>query len=138
LPFPQETFATVRSGMDAVCNVPGGTAFAWRIPNPGFEMAGKTGTAQVRVISQAEHVAGVKKNETLPWKLRDHALFIAFAPVNEPRYALAIIMEHGGIAAHPHVQMARDILLFAQQRDPLKLPTAFPESSAATTQGGRA
>ena len=138
LPFSEEVFATVRSGMDAVCNVPGGTAFAWRIPNPGFEMAGKTGTAQVRVITQAEHVAGVKKNEALPWKLRDHALFVAFAPVTEPRYALAILMEHGGIAAHPHVQMARDILLFAQQRDPLKLPTAYPVTSASSERGGRA
>jgi penicillin-binding protein 2 len=138
LPFPPNTFDIVRSGMDAVTNVPGGTAYAWRIPNPGFEMAGKTGTAQVRVISREEHIAGVKKNESLPWKLRDHALFIGFAPVAQPRYALSIIMEHGAIAAHPHVQMARDILLFAQQRDPLKLPTAYPVNAASTGQGTRA
>jgi penicillin-binding protein 2 len=138
LPIKEEAFEIVRSGMDAVTNQPGGTAFSWRIPDPGFEMAGKTGTAQVRVISREEHVAGVKKNETLPWKLRDHALFIAFAPVSQPRYALSIIMEHGAVTAHPHVQMARDILLFAQQRDPLKLPTAYPVSAAGTVAGSRA
>src|SRR4029077_19455660 len=106
LPIRQEAFAIVRAGMNAVTNEPGGTAYAWRIPNPGFEMAGKTGTAQVRVISKEEHINGVKKNESLPWKLRDHALFIAFAPVDQPRYALSIIMEHGAVTAHPHVQIA--------------------------------
>ncbi|MBV9331906.1 MAG: penicillin-binding protein 2, partial [Alphaproteobacteria bacterium] len=130
LPFKPETLATVRSGMDAATNEVGGTAYAWRIPDPGFEMAGKTGTAQVRVISREEHIAGVTKNEKLPWKLRDHALYIAFAPVSAPRYALSIIMEHGALVEHPHVQMARDILLFAQKRDPLKLPTAYPVNAA--------
>ena len=138
LPIKDDAFAIVRAGMNAVTNEPGGTAFAWRIPNPGFEMAGKTGTAQVRVISKEEHINGVKKNESLPWKLRDHALFIAFAPVDQPRYALSIIMEHGAVTAHPHVQMARDILLFAQQRDPVKLPTAYPAKAASAAGIGRA
>jgi penicillin-binding protein 2 len=84
----------------------------------------------VRKISKEEHLTGVKKNESLPWKLRDHALFIAFAPVDAPRYAAAIVMEHGAVGAHPHVQMVRDILLFAQKRDTLKLPTAYPLSAA--------
>jgi penicillin-binding protein 2 len=131
LPFSDKAFAAVREGMNAVTNEPGGTAFAWRITQPGFEMAGKTGTAQVRKISREEHLAGVKKNEALPWKLRDHALFIAFAPVANPRYAAAIVMEHGAVGAHPHVQMVRDILLFAQQRDILNLRTAYPVNAAA-------
>jgi len=138
LPFPPDVLDIVRGGMNAVTNVPGGTAFAWRITEPGFEMAGKTGTAQVRVISEAEHLAGVKKNETLPWKLRDHALFIAYAPADKPRYAISIIMEHGGIATHPHVQIARDILLFAQKRDPLRLPAAYPVSAAEAVTRTRA
>jgi penicillin-binding protein 2 len=130
LPFSDAAFQAVRSGMNAVTNEPGGTAYAWRIAEPGFEMAGKTGTAQVRRISQEEHLAGVKKNDTLPWKLRDHALFIGFAPVANPRYALSIIVEHGANVEHTHVQMARDILLFAQKRDPLKLPTGYPVNAA--------
>jgi penicillin-binding protein 2 len=136
--FSDKALAIVREGMNAVTNEPGGTAFAWRITQPGFEMAGKTGTAQVRKISREEHLAGVKKNEALPWKLRDHALFIAFAPVANPRYAAAIVMEHGAVAAHPHVQMVRDILLFAQQRDIVNLRTAYPVNAAAAKTPERA
>ncbi len=130
LPFSIAAIQAVQSGMNAVTNDPGGTAYAWRIPNPGFEMAGKTGTAQVRVITRAEHESGVKKDSELPWNLRDHGLFIAFAPVASPRYACACVVEHGALG-HPQVQMARDILLYTQQRDPAKLPTAYPVSSAS-------
>lgn len=131
LPFSETALAAVQSGMNAVTNEPMGTAFRWRIPDPGFEMAGKTGTAQVRKISEAEHLAGVIKNDKLPWKLRDHALFIAFAPVSSPRYAAAIVQEHGATEAHPHVQMVRDILLYVQQRDPLKRTPSWPVNAAA-------
>jgi len=131
LPYSDDAIAAVRAGMKSVANEPGGTAFAWRIADPGYEMAGKTGTAQVRVISREEHNAGVKKNLSLPWKLRDHALFIAYAPADQPRYACAVIVEHGGLPEHPQVQMARDILLYTQQRDPLRRPTAYPIRAAA-------
>ena len=137
LPFSDAAFAMVRSGLSAVCNEPGGTAYAWRITQPGYEMAGKTGTAQVRRISAEEHLTGVRKNESLPWNLRDHALYFAFAPVAAPRYACMVILEHGAVGAHPHVQMARDILLFAQQRDPVKLPTAYPIHAAQARLGGQ-
>ncbi len=132
LPFSPEAFAVVREGLWKVCNEAGGTAFAWRINEPGFEMSGKTGTAQVRLITKQEHDAGVRKNESLPWNLRDHALYFAFAPSDAPRYACMVLMEHGAVGAHPHVQMARDILLFAQRRDPAKLPTAYPVRAAET------
>jgi penicillin-binding protein 2 len=136
LPFSDDAFAAVRAGMDAVCNG-GGTAASWRITEPGMEMAGKTGTAQVRVITKQERLTGVRSNGSLPWNLRDHALFIAYAPVTAPRYALSIIMEHGATGAHPHVQMARDILRFAQQRDPLKLRPAYPLNAAMGTPPAR-
>ncbi len=134
LPFSEDALAAVRAGMDATANEPGGTAYAWRITEPGFEMAGKTGTAQVRVITREERAHGVAKNENLPWKLRDHALYIAFAPVVNPRYACAIIVEHGAVVAHPQVQITRDVLLFAQKRNIAGLPTAFPATSAQTRQ----
>jgi len=137
LPFSPKAFEMVRSGLFAVCNEPGGTAFAWRITQAGYEMSGKTGTAQVRVITKEEHQAGVRKNESLPWNLRDHAHFFAYAPSAAPRYAIYIMLEHGAVGAHPHVQMARDILLFAQQRDPVKLPTAYPIHAAQAEAGGR-
>jgi len=131
LDFTDEALARVRSGMNKVMNEGGGTAFSWRIPNPGFEMAGKTGTAQVRVYSQEEHLRGLTKNAALDWKLRDHALFIGYAPVIDPKYAIVSIIEHGSTPAHPHVAMARDVMLFCQQRDPAKLPTAYPAPSSA-------
>jgi penicillin-binding protein 2 len=138
LDFSDEALARVRTGMNRVMNEPGGTAFSWRIPDPGFEMAGKTGTAQVRVYSQAEHERGLQSNASLAWKLRDHAMFIGFAPVTAPKYAVVCMIEHGAVAAHPHVQMARDILLFAQKRDTLGRPTAYPVTAAglpARTRG---
>jgi penicillin-binding protein 2 len=130
LPFSDKALAAVQEGMNMVANVPGGTAYAWRITQPGFEMAGKTGTAQVRRITREDRAAGRVGNSGQPWKLREHALFIAYAPVQLPRYALGIIQEHGATPEHTHVQMARDILLFAQQRDPVKLPNAYPASAA--------
>ena len=130
LPFSDTAITAVQEGMNMVANVPGGTAYAWRITQPGFEMAGKTGTAQVRRITREDRATGHVGNANQPWKLREHALFIAYAPVQLPRYALGIIMEHGATPDHPHVQMPRDILLFAQQRDPVKLPNAYPINAA--------
>ena len=131
LDFSDNALARVRNGMNKVTNEAGGSAYAWRITQPGFEMAGKTGSAQVRVYSEGQHGGKITKNENLEWKLRDHALFIAFAPVNDPKYAIVSIIEHGATVDHPHVQMARDVMLFCQQRDPAKLPTAYPPVNSA-------
>ena len=130
LDLSPEGLARVREGMNQVTNVPGGTAYAFRIAELGFEMAGKTGTAQVRAYSVEEHLHGVTKNSALDWKLRDHGLFIAFAPVAQPKYACACLVEHGS-DGHPQVLMARDILLFTQKRDPLSMPTAYPIKAAS-------
>jgi penicillin-binding protein 2 len=132
LDFTDQALARVRNGMNRVMNEGGGTAYNWRITEPGFEMAGKTGTAQVRAYSNEEHVRGITKNSALDWKLRDHALFIGYAPVNNPKYAIVSIIEHGSTQAHPHVAMARDVLLFCQQRDPAKLPAAYPTTNSAS------
>ena len=74
------TLALVLDGMNAVVNEPGGTAYAARIREPGFAMGGKSGTSQVRHISDYERARGVRKARQIPWKERDHALFLAFAP----------------------------------------------------------
>jgi penicillin-binding protein 2 len=128
LPFDDASFDAVRAGMNAVCNG-GGTASRWRIAEPGFEMAGKTGTAQVRVITKEERSHGVHGDASLPWKLRDHGLFVAFAPVAAPRYACACIVEHGALG-HPQVQIAHDVLLYAQKRNPLGMRALYPTSAA--------
>jgi penicillin-binding protein 2 len=100
----------VQDGMNAVSNEPGGTAFRSRIVEAGMELAGKTGTAQVRRISMAERDAGVKKNEMLEWRQRDHALFVCFAPVHAPRYAMSVVIEHGGSGSGAAAPVARDIM----------------------------
>ncbi|MDE3114692.1 MAG: penicillin-binding protein 2 [Pseudomonadota bacterium] len=137
LGFSDAAIAAVRTGMAGVCNTPGGTAYSWRISEPGFEMAGKTGTAQVRRITREERLAGLKKNDQMPWNLREHALFIAYAPLDKPRYACAVVIEHGADPNHYQVQMARDILLFAQKRDPVNLPAAYPVAAASIGRKGR-
>src|SRR5919201_5219826 len=110
--------------MSRVTNEPGGTAFGARIQEPGVAMAGKHGTAQVRRITMAERLVGVKKNEDLPWEQRDHALFVAFAPVGAPRYAIAVVVEHGGGGSKVAAPIARDVMIECQQRDPARLPGA--------------
>jgi penicillin-binding protein 2 len=131
LDYTEEMLAAVRDGMNAVMNEPGGTAYGSRIHEPEFAFAGKTGTAQVRRISAAERAAGVRSNAQLPWELRDHALFVAFAPVINPRYALSLVIEHGSSGSGAAAPIARDILRFAQSRDLLNMPTAYPVASLA-------
>ena len=116
--------ALVLDGMSAVVNEQGGTAYAARITDPALAMGGKSGTSQVRRISQYERDHGVRKTTEVPWKERDHALFTAFAPVGAPRYVCAVVVEHGGetggggsAAAAP---ICRDVLIEAQRRDPAR------------------
>ena len=108
----------IQDSMSEVVNNPVyGTAKKSRISEPGMEMAGKTGTVQVRRISKAERELGVIKNKDLPWKERDHALFVGFAPIHEPRYAIAVVVEHGGGGSSVAAPIAHDVLLEAQRRD---------------------
>jgi penicillin-binding protein 2 len=131
LDFSEEALTAVRGGLDRVMNQGGGTGFSWRITEPGFEMAGKTGTAQVRVYSKEERARGLTKNEHLEWKMRDHSLFIGYAPVVDPKYAIVSIIEHNA-GGHPHVANARDIMLLCQQRDPSRMPAAYPGTNSAS------
>lgn len=118
LDLPPEHLEIMREAMDAVSNHPRGTAYRARIEEEGLELAGKTGTSQVRRITLAERAAGVTKNEQLPWRRRDHALFVCFAPVHRPRYACAVVVEHGGGGSAVAAPIARDIMLETQRRDP--------------------
>jgi penicillin-binding protein 2 len=111
-----EHLAAIRQGMFGVCNEGGGTATRAgnmigmvRRPDgvmvdasegqPGWtpiQIAGKTGTSQVRIITAAERARGVTRDADLPWRLRDNALFVSFGPWDSPRYACAVVIEHGG------------------------------------------
>jgi penicillin-binding protein 2 len=117
LGISEEHMKVVQEGMSRVTNEVGGTAYGARIQEPGMAMAGKTGTAQVRRITLAERLTGVKKNEELPWEQRDHALFVGFAPVGAPRYAAAVVVEHGGGGSKVAAPIARDVLIEAQRRN---------------------
>jgi penicillin-binding protein 2 len=108
--------AVVQHGMDMVVNVPGATAYRSRQKNPAYRMAGKTGTSQVKRITMAERARGVIKTEDRPWRDRDNALFIAFAPVDHPKYAISVVVEHGGGGSAVAAPIARDILEFALNR----------------------
>ncbi|MDX2234167.1 MAG: penicillin-binding protein 2 [Hyphomonadaceae bacterium] len=117
LPINLEASKVVLNGCFGVASEPGGTSYRstgnlglWYdpatnavveapTPPPGHlqvQMGGKTGTAQVRVITAAERARGVKSNNQLEWRLRDHALYVCYGPVHKPRYACAVVVEHGG------------------------------------------
>lgn len=110
--------AIVKGGMNGVTNDKRGTAYRARIDEAEFAMAGKTGSVQVKRISKAERERGVVKNEDRPWKDRDHALFVGYAPVETPRYAVAVVVEHGGGGSATAAPIARDVLREVQRRDP--------------------
>lgn len=103
----------IRKAMYAVSNSRRGTAFGSRIVEDTFRMAGKTGTSQVRNITTAERARGVIRNDDLPWERRDHALFVSFAPYDNPRIAVAVVVEHGGGGSTAAAPIARDITLQA-------------------------
>lgn len=118
--IPDEHLALIKDGMDHVL-LPGGTAYGQRISEAGMEMGGKTGTSQVRRIRAEERARGMKQDE-LPWKYRHHALFVGYAPVLNPRYACAVVVEHGASGSGAAAPVAKDIMLIAQKRDPASKP----------------
>ncbi len=131
-----ENLAVVRDGMNLVSNHRRGTAWRARIVEPTMHMAGKTGTAQVRRITKAERATGVIKNKDLPWEFRDHALFVAYAPVEKPKYAISVVVEHGGGGSKAAAPIARDILLRALYGDTPPLE-AYPSVQRRTIEEER-
>ena len=123
----------VQEGMFAVVNAQGGTASASRIADEAMLFAGKTGTSQVRNISAAERASGVIKNDQLPWERRDHALFVGYAPANAPRYAVSVVVEHGGGGSAVAAPIARDAILRALS-DGLPPLSAYPASQRTTIE----
>jgi penicillin-binding protein 2 len=107
-----EHLAIVKKGMESVVNNPWGTAFMSRIPNENFAMAGKTGTSQV--ISKKNPKQDLSKAST-PWENRNHALFVGYAPVHNPKYACSVLIEHGASGAAAAAPVARDILEMVQK-----------------------
>jgi penicillin-binding protein 2 len=120
----------VRDGMVAVVNASTGTAKGSLIADPEMTFAGKTGTSQVRNISSSERDDGVVANADLPWEKRDHALFVGYAPAENPRYAVAVVVEHGGGGSAVAAPIARDAILRALTNGVPPL-SAYPASQRA-------
>ena len=125
-----EHLAAIQRGMHEVVNGDQGTAKSSRIVEPTLAMAGKTGTSQVRNISAAERESGVISNDDLPWNRRDHALFVGYAPYDAPRYAVAVVVEHGGGGSTAAAPIGRDVILRALS-DGLPPLEAYPSSQRA-------
>lgn len=134
-----EHLALVQHSMSGVVNEPGGSAY-WPLGTrgldlDGLEMAGKTGTSQVYSITTEERAAGVRDQDDLPWRLRNHGLFVSYAPVSAPRYVVTVVIEHGGggtRAAIPAQAILRDLV----RRDPSNArPDMLASAARPTTEG---
>jgi penicillin-binding protein 2 len=138
LPFPPEHIEIVRAGMAAVANDVTGTAYrASQLGLGDVQMAGKTGTAQVRSYDRAAS----RNSANVQWKLKDHNLFVAFAPVDDPRYAVSVIIEHGGLGGGTAgAPRAREVMRVALLKDPevrarILQPLPAPELDPTLVEG---
>ena len=105
----ERVYSYVKKGMHDTVNNINGTAYQSREIKSGYLMAGKTATSQVRRITMSEREDGIIKNEDLPRKMRDHALFVGYFPHNKPRFAFSVVVEHGGSGSKTAAPIARDI-----------------------------
>lgn len=110
----------IRFGMYAVVNENKGSGAKAKMDYHGMLLAGKTGTAQVKSVSRALRESGHFNSANLPWKYRPHALFICFAPYDDPQYAISLIVEHGNAAASVAAPLAREMMVATLKCDPAK------------------
>ena len=96
-----------------------GTSYRSRINDPKYQFAGKTGTAQVKKITEKDRELDLKTFE-IPYEERDHALYIAYGPYKNPRYALSIIVEHGGNGSTTAAPMAKKLFKLIIDRHSLR------------------
>ena len=114
-----ENVKFVNDALYAATNEPMGTSYRSRLVKSKYTYAGKTGTSQIRRITQEERELKIK-NEDLPYKLRDHALFTAFAPYKNPRYAITVVIEHGGSGSSGAAPIAKKLIKKVLDRHELR------------------
>jgi penicillin-binding protein 2 len=108
----KDHLSILQKGMYEAVNQPYGTAYGARIEKPGFEMAGKTSSTQVSRITEEQRKLGTHNDR--PWHLKEHALFVGYAPFNNPRFIISVILEHGGSGGRHAAPLAKEILLKTQ------------------------
>ena len=114
-----ENLEKIKQGMYAVVNEPGGTAFGSRFDYNGYKMGGKTGTTQVKRITMKERQEKKLDKDEIPWRFRDHALFVGYAPHDNPKYAVVVLVEHGGGGSSVAAPIGGKILQETLKLDPL-------------------
>ncbi|MCB9981600.1 MAG: penicillin-binding protein 2 [Rhodospirillales bacterium] len=126
-----EHLSLIKTGMDRVVNDEKGTAYGSRADDPALAFGGKTGTGQVQRITMKQRMSGVK-NEELQWKSRHHALFVGYAPLENPRYIASVVVEHGIGGSRTAAPLARDLLVETQKRNPGATPVHGQAQGAAS------
>jgi len=115
----QENIKFVLDAMYGATNEPMGTSYRSRLTNSEYIYAGKTGTSQTRKITAEERELELKQKD-LPYERRDHALFVAFAPYKKPRYAISIVIEHGGTGSSAAAPIAKKVIKKVLDRHKLR------------------
>ena len=116
LDISPSSLAIIQKGMRQVFAGGRGTARRHDLKKAGIAVAGKSGTVQVKSISKKEREEGIVDNKDRLWKFRDHALFVAYAPYEKPRYAVAVVVEHGGSGSSVAAPIASKVLGTLLQR----------------------
>ena len=115
----QENINFIKDAMFAATNEPGGTSFRSRLSDKKFMFAGKTGSSQVKRFTELQRELEVKQ-EDIVYKDRDHALFVAFAPVHAPKYAISVVVEHGGTGSGAAAPIAKKVIKKVLERDEIR------------------
>ena len=117
-----ENIKIIQEAMFASTNEARGTSYSSRIKNLKYQFAGKTGTSQVKRITAAERELDLNTSQ-IPYNERDHALFVAFGPYKRPRYALSIVIEHGGSGSSTAAPLAKKLFKLIIDRHELREKT---------------
>ena len=118
----QEHINLIKDAMFSSSNEPGGTSYRSRLEDKRFTFAGKTGSSQIKKFTEEQREAEVKQ-ESLPYDNRDHALFIAFAPFSDPKYAISVVVEHGGSGSKAAAPIAKKVIKKVLERHKLRQST---------------
>ena len=125
-----ENIKIIREAIFASTNEVRGTSYASRIEDPKYQFAGKTGTSQVKRITKADRELDLKTFE-IPYNERDHALYVAFGPYKNPRYALSIVVEHGGSGSAAAAPMAKKLFKLIIDRHELREQARIQKTTKA-------